>query len=152
MAVRLKSKPGLGQCAQNSGIAWQREGEAARERGDETAARRYFKEAHRSLKKSLRVWQVLKDKPHEADSWHQLARILLLLGDLTAAERHAHEACQIYKSLGLKAAWMTYHTLSEIAQARGDTAAAAEWAKKRDDLRAELKRAEGVESLPAQML
>jgi hypothetical protein len=48
---------------------------------------------------------------------------------------------------------MDYNTLSEIAQARGDLAAAAEWAQKRDDLLAELKRrAGGGGGLPAQML
>ncbi|MCY2996321.1 MAG: hypothetical protein NTY19_52015 [Planctomycetota bacterium] len=42
--------------------------------------------------------------------------------------------------------------LSEIAQARSDTRAAAAWAKQRNDLRAELKRrAGGGDGLPAQM-
>ena len=50
----------------------------------------------------------------------QLAQIHLRLGDLAAAERHAHEARQIRESLGLMDAWKDYDTLSEIAQARGD--------------------------------
>ncbi len=105
------------------------------------------------MEESLQVWQALKDKPHEADSWQGLAGIHLRLGDLATAEHHAHEARQIHESLGLKEVWKDYNTLSEIAQARGDTAAAAEWAKKRDDLRAELKRrAGGGGGLPAQML
>lgn len=45
--------------------------------------------------------------------------------------------------LGLKQAFMDYNALSEIAQARGDLAAAADWAKKRDDLLAELERRAG---------
>ena len=59
----------------------------------------------------------------------QLARIHLLLGELDAAERHAHEAREIHESLGLMDAWKDYSTLSEIAQARGDTATAAEWVR-----------------------
>jgi tetratricopeptide (TPR) repeat protein len=143
LAVQLKDQAGLGQAAQNLGIVWQLEGEAARERGDEPAARRCFEEACRSVEASLRTKQARNDKPAEANSWGQLARIHLRLGALAVAERHAHEAREIYETLGLKEAWKVYHTLSEIAQARGDLAAAAEWAKKRDDLRAELERRAG---------
>jgi hypothetical protein len=73
------------------------------------------------------------------------------LGDLDAAERHAHAAREIRESLGLKEAVIDYNTLSEIAQARGDTRTAAEWAQKRDDLLAELERRAGGSGLPAQM-
>jgi len=153
LAVQLKDQPGLGQAAQNIGIIWQLEGEASRERGDEPAARRCFQEARRFVEESLQIEQACGNKPAEAASWGQLAQIHLRLGDLAAAERHAHEARQIRESLGLKEAFIDYNTLSEIAQARGDPAAAAEWAKKRDDLRAELKRrAGGGGGLPAQML
>jgi len=153
LAVQLKDQVGLGQAAQNIGIVWQREGDIASEQGDELLARKYFEEACHSVEESLRVWQAQKDKPNEAASWGQLARNHLLLGDLAIAERHAHEARQIHESLGLKEGWLTYNTLSEIAHARGDLTAAAEWAKKRDDLDAELeRRAGGGGGLPAQML
>jgi tetratricopeptide (TPR) repeat protein len=95
------------------------------------------------VEESLQIKQTLGRKPLEADSWSQLAQIHFLLGDLDAAERHAHEARKIYESLGLTDVWTEYHTLSEIAQARGDTAAATEWERKRDELRAELKRRAG---------
>jgi tetratricopeptide (TPR) repeat protein len=143
LAIQLKDQPGLGQAAQNLGIVWQEEGEAARERGDGPAATRYFEEARRSVEESLGVWQAQENKPYEAASRGQLARIHLHLGDLDAAERHAHEARQIREGLDLKEAFRDYHTLAEIAQARGDLAAAAEWARKRDDLRAELRRRAG---------
>lgn len=153
LAEQLQDQVGLGQAAQNIGIGWQKEGAAARERGDKATALRHFEEAHRSVEESLRAWQALDNKPYEAASRNQLAQILLLLGDLDAAERHAHEARQIKESLSLKEAWKDYHILSEIAQARGDTADAAEWAKKRDDLLEELeRRAGGGGGLPAQML
>lgn len=143
LAIKLQDQPGLGQAAQNIGIAWQLEGKAARERSDEPAAQRHFSEASRSLWGGLRVWQALGDKPHEASSWGQLARLHFCLGDLAVAERHAHKARQIHESLGLKEAQMNYSTLSEIAHARGDITAAAEWAKKRDDLLAEVERRAG---------
>jgi tetratricopeptide (TPR) repeat protein len=153
LAVQLKDQVGLGYAAQNVGIVCQLEGEAARERGDEAAARRHFEEARRSVEESLRIKQGYDNKAHEAIAWSQLAQIHLRLGHLAAAERHAHEARQIRESLGLKEAFRDYHTLSEIAQARGDLAAAAKWAKKRDDLLAELeRRAGGGGDLPAQML
>jgi tetratricopeptide (TPR) repeat protein len=138
--VSLKDQPGLGQAAQNIGIVWQLEGEAARERGDEPAARRCFEEARRSVEESLQVWQAQENKPYEGASWGQLAQIHLRLGDLASAEQHAHDARQIHESLGLKEAFRDYHTLSEIAQARGDLDAAAGWARKRDELIAELER------------
>jgi tetratricopeptide (TPR) repeat protein len=152
LAVQLKDQASLAAAVQNIGIVWQQEGDAACERGDEATARRSFEEARRSVEESLRIEQARDNKPDEAASWGQLARIYLRLGDLAAAEGHAHQARQIHESLGLKEAWKDYNILSEIAQARGDLAAAAEWAKKRDDLRAELeRRAGGGGSLPTQM-
>lgn len=153
LAVQLKDQPGLGQAAQNIGIVWQLEGDAARERDDELAARRCFEEARRSVEESLRGWQALGDRPHEAGSWGQIAIINLRLGDFGAAERQAHEARHIHEALGLKEAWKVYGILSEIAQARGDLAAAAEWAQKRDDLLVELeRRSGGGGGLPSQVL
>jgi tetratricopeptide (TPR) repeat protein len=151
LAVHLKDQPGLGQAAHNLGIVCQEEGEAARAGGDEPAARRHFEAARRSVEEGLKVWQAQQNKPNEASSLSQLAIIHLRLGNLDAAERHAHAARAIHESLGLKEAYKDYHTLSEIAQARGDARAAAEWAQKREDLRAELDRRAGG-GLPGQML
>ncbi len=153
LAVQLKDQSGLGEAAQNLGNVLQQEGEAARERGDEFAARRYFEEARHSVEESLRVSQALKDKAGESASWSELARIHFRLGNLDVAERHAHEAREIREALGLKETWRTYGILSEIAQARGDLAGAAEWAKKRSDLLAELdRRAGGGGRVPAKVL
>jgi len=152
LAVLLKDQPCLGQAAQNIGIVCQHEGEAARARGDETSARRLFGEARHFVDESLRIKQELKNKPDEAASLGQLAKIYLLLGDLDAAERHAHAAREIRESLHLKEAWKNYATLSQIATARGDTVQAAEWACKRDELIAELKRRAGGGGIPGQML
>jgi tetratricopeptide (TPR) repeat protein len=153
LAVQLKDQPSLAAAAQNIGIVCQVEGEVARARGDETAARRQFKEALSFVEQSMRIEQTRDNQPAEADSLSQLALIHRLLGDLAAAERHAHAAREIHESLGLKEAFKDYHTLSEIAAARGETATAAEWARKRDELLTELKRrAGGGGGIPAQML
>ena len=152
LAVALKDQPGLGAAAQNIGIVCQLEGESARELGDESAARSSFQSALRFVEDSLQVWQAQRNEPDEAASHGQLAQNHLLLGDLTAAEQHAHAAREIRESLGLKDVWIDYYTLSEIAKARGDTAAAAEWAQKRDAKRAELQRlARGGGGPPSQM-
>jgi tetratricopeptide (TPR) repeat protein len=148
-AIQLKNQRGLGATAENIGTVCQREGEAASERGDEAAARRHFEEARRFLEESLRIRRALGNKPKEAVSLRQLAQIHLLLGDLAAAERHAHEALQIDESLGLKEARVDYDTLSEIVAARGDSAPAAEWARKRDELLAELQRRARSKGSPA---
>ncbi len=138
LAVQLKDQPGLGQALQNIGIVWQHEGEDARERGDEPTAQRCFEEARRSVEESLRVAQARNNKPDEAAAVGQLSRIYLRCSDFTAAERYAHESREICEALGLKEAWKAYHTLSQIAQARDDPGAVTEWAKKRDDLLADL--------------
>src|SRR5262249_33183675 len=124
----------------------------ARERGDDPAARRHYEAARRSGEESLRVWKSSGNKPYEAAASGQLAQIHLRLGDLAAAERHAHEARQIRESLRLLEACRDYNNLSEIAQARGDEAAASEWGQRRDALLEEReRRAGGGGGLPAQM-
>jgi len=143
LAVALQDQPCLGQAAQNIGIVFQDEGVAAREQGDEGAAKLKFLAALDSVQESLQVWQALGNQPYAAASFGQLAQIHLLLGDLAAAEHHAQGACRIRESLGLKEVWKDYAILSNIAAARGDSAAAAAWAQKRDAKRAELKRLAG---------
>jgi tetratricopeptide (TPR) repeat protein len=153
LAIELKAQPGLADAAQNIGIVWQQEGEAARDRGDEPAARRHFEEAIRSVEESLRIQRASENKPGEANSLSELARTHLLVGNLAAAERHAHESRQIREFLGHKEVFKDYNTLSEIAAARRDTAGAAEWARKRDELFAELeRRAGGSGRIPSGML
>ena len=152
LAVELNDQPGIGRAAQNIGIVCQLEGEAARAQGDEAAARRSFQAALHSVEESQSVWLALCDKLDEAASLSQLAQIHFLLGDLDAAERNAHAARDIRESLGLKEVWKDYYTLAEIAEARGDTAAAAAWAQRRDDKRAELERLAGGGSAPQRVV
>ena len=143
LAVKLNDQRSLGAAAQNIGIVLQREGEVAREQGDEPTARLKFQAALSSVEESLRITQALGNKPDEASAYSQLASIHLRLGDLDAADFHVHEARQIFEDFGLKDVYKTYHILSEIAEARGDSAATAEWTRKRDAKIEELKRLAG---------
>jgi tetratricopeptide (TPR) repeat protein len=152
LAVRLQDDVGLATAAHNLSNVYQEEGETARKRSDEPAAEKHFETARRSVDKALQIWQARQIKPDEAKSLSQLARIDFLLGDFPAAERHAHAAREIHESLGLKEAVLDYDVLSNIAQARGDARAAAEWAQKRDQLAAEIERRASGDGLPAQML
>ncbi|MBP9826660.1 MAG: tetratricopeptide repeat protein, partial [Thermoanaerobaculia bacterium] len=153
VAVALKDQRGLGEAAHNLGIVCQEEGEAARAQGDEAAARRSFETALASVGESLRIGQALRNQPGEAASLSQLAIIHLHLGDLPAAERRAEAAREIRESLGLNDVWKEYNTLSKIAAARQDPAAASDWAQKRDAKLAEVERlAGGGGGVPTQML
>ncbi len=90
---------------------------------------------------------------HEADSRGQLANLYFLLGELAASESHAHLALQMHEPFDLRGTLFDCNTLSEIAAVRGDSAAAAEWARKRDELRAQLERGTGGGGgIPAEML
>ncbi len=153
LAMQLNDQLCLGATAQNIGLLWQMEGEAARERGDEPVARQYFSEARVSVQEALDVWRAQQNAPNTGVSLSQLALVDLALGELDAADRHANEAREIRESLSLREVFRDYNTLAEIAQARGDVADASEWAKKRDDLLADLRRrAGGGDALPSQML
>jgi tetratricopeptide (TPR) repeat protein len=153
LAGDLKDQLGLGQAAQNIGIVHQQEGVAAREQGDEPAALRSFHAARNHVEESLRISKALANQPDVASSLSQLARIHFLLGDLDGAERHAHASLQIRESLGLPEVFRDYSTLFGIADARGDAAAAAEWARKRDAKIEERERlAGGGPGLPSEML
>jgi len=153
LAISLADQAGVAHVAHNIGIVWQLEGEDAHRRRDDSTARRYFDEARRSVEESLRIKQTLNDRLGQASSLSQLARIHLRLGDLPSAVRYADEARAVREDLDLGDVWKDYHTLSEIAEARGDAAAVAEWAAKRDVMRAELaRRAGGGTALPSQML
>ena len=141
IAQRLGDTTCQGQAAQNIGIVCQQEGEAARQRGDEKTARQRFEEAKRSLQESLRFKQVRGNEPAAALALVQLAQVHLLLGELAEAERHAHQGLEIDERLDITRELPSdYSTLARIARARGDTAQAAEWERKRDVVLAELQR------------
>ena len=73
LAKQLGDQRDLASVAQNLGIVCQKEGEAARARGEKSAARFHFDEALRSVAESLEIEQSLGNKPGEAASLGQLA-------------------------------------------------------------------------------
>ena len=154
LAQQLGASAELSQAAQNIGIVCQQEGEAARRQRNEPAARQRFEEAKRSLQESLRLKQQLGKKPFEATAWGQLAQVHLLLGELDDAERHAKNCLQIDESLNIiRELPSDYQIMADIARARGNSAQAAKWERKRDQLLEELdRRAQGPGGLPAQLL
>jgi tetratricopeptide (TPR) repeat protein len=153
MAERRGEPTYLGQAAQNIGIICQLEGEAAQARGDKATARQRFEEAAASVQESLRIQEELGNQPDAALAHDTLARIYLRRSDLDEAEEHAHHAREIWEGLGLKEVDGVYAVLTQIAQARGNDAQAAEWQAKCDAVRAELKRrARGAGGLPPQLV
>jgi tetratricopeptide (TPR) repeat protein len=143
IAEKRGAKSSLGVALQNLGIVCQEEGEAAREAGDEAAAREHFQEAARLVSESLVLRTERGDEPGAAESHGQLAQNHLLLGELDAAEEHAHAALETMERLGSRWLPAVYDTMAGIADARGDPESAAEWGRKRDAAVAELRRRAG---------
>jgi len=72
---------------QNIGIVCQLEGEAAREQGNEPAARLSFHAAQRSVEESLRIRQALENEGDEAAWLSQIAQSTLVRGNRPAHSR-----------------------------------------------------------------
>jgi tetratricopeptide (TPR) repeat protein len=141
IAQRRGDTESLGVAAQNIGSLCQEEGEAARQRGDEASARQRSAEAERFLHESLRMEINRQDKPSEAMSRVQLARVYLFLGELVKAEAHAHQAREIDEGLGLiRHLPHDYYSLAQIARTRGDEVQAVQWEAKRHEVEVELAR------------
>jgi tetratricopeptide (TPR) repeat protein len=143
MALRLMDHPTLCSVTHNLGLVMKEVGMASAREGDEPAAREHFEAARQFVEECLRIARSQKNQRIEADSLGELALVHILLKDLETAERHANAALNLHESLGLKEVLNDYGNLLIIARVRGDIRAAAEWAQKRDDLRAELNRRAG---------
>ena len=121
LAIELKDRLGMRDAAQNIGVVFQTEGEAARKRGDEGAARRQFAEARHWAEECRQICHSLEDEPNEAKSLVLMASILMSLGELDGAQEHAFRGLAIDERLGItRQLPFDYNILSEIAAARGD--------------------------------
>jgi tetratricopeptide (TPR) repeat protein len=141
IARRRGDTRALGIASQNIGIVCQKQGEAARQRGDEATAQQRFAEATRCLHESLQMKIDQQNKPGEASSRSQLSQVYLLLGELDMAEAHAHQAREIDEGHDLiRQLPGDYHSLAQIARVRGDKAQAAQWEAKQHEVEAELAR------------
>ena len=90
------------------------------------------------IEASLDVWREMGDRLHEAASHFQLGILHRLRGDLDRAETEALRSLEIVEPLNQPDLWKDYANLAEIARARGDAPAAADWQAKADAKRAEV--------------
>lgn len=130
--------------AQNIGIVCQQEGETARQQGREAEAKLRFEDGKRFITESLQLELQRDNEPAAAQSYSQLAKIHLLLGELDDAERNARQSLEIVEKLSIvPQLFRVYDTLARIAHARGKKVEAAEWERKLDTVREELERRAG---------
>jgi len=84
------------------------------------------------IESSLVVWQEMGNHLGAASSHFQLGVLQRLRGDLERAECDLQQALAISEPLGHPNTWKICVNLAEIARARGDAAAAADWQAKAD--------------------
>jgi tetratricopeptide (TPR) repeat protein len=139
LALALGDQAQLGAIAQNVGVLYQTRAEkaAGAERGE------WLRRAVASIEESLAIDLERNDQVGAASSYHQLGILYRMIGDLVRAEENAKCSLQVMEPLGLPDVWKVYANLAEIAAARKDAAAAAEWAAKRDAKLAELEQRRG---------
>jgi tetratricopeptide (TPR) repeat protein len=127
--MRLKDRRQLATTAQNVGILYQNRAQRTEDPAEREA---WLRRAVESVKESLAIWLQDENQVYAAASYFQLGILHRMLGELDEAERNAHEALAIRERLNLPDVYKDYGNLAEIARARGDEAAAAEWQAKCD--------------------
>jgi len=141
LARGLGDQRQTGITRQNLGILYQVRAAALPETAAAAPERdRLLAAAVTEIEASLAIWQAMGNRLGAASSHAQLGILHRLRGDLDRAETQAHQALAIRESLDHLDAWKDYANLAEIARARGDTSAAADWQSKADAKRAEAKR------------
>jgi tetratricopeptide (TPR) repeat protein len=83
-----------------------------------------------------------------AISRNNLANHLRLLGRLDEAEEQTRQALEIFERLSHPETWKPLWILEMIAEARGDTAAAADYRRRKQAARAEAEERAGTPTLP----
>jgi hypothetical protein len=137
LAEQLKDRRQLASITHNLGILHQTRAEQAPDPGERDA---WLRRAVDSVKESLAIWLEENNQLNAARSHFQLGVLHRFLGELDEAERNALEGLAIVEPLRLPEVYQDYGNLAEIARARGDEKAAAEWEAKRDAKLAELER------------
>ncbi len=140
LALGLGDRHQLGVTSHNVGILFQNRAE--RSVDAETRAA-WFRRALVSIEESLAINLDRNDEMGAASSYFQLGVLHRMLGDLNSAGRRLREALYILEPLDYPELWKVYGNLAAVAAAQGDSAAAAEWAAKRDAKLAELKQRRG---------
>ncbi len=140
LALKLGDRYHLGVNAQNVGILYQTRAEQAADSESRTA---WLRRALASIEESLAVDLERNDQIGAATSHHQLGKLHWMLGDFDSAEKKSHEALETFEPLDHPQVWKVYDNLAKVAEARGDAAAAAGWAAKRDAKLEELRQRRG---------
>jgi hypothetical protein len=139
LAEKLQDQAQLAVVAQNLGILYQTRAEAA---SGEPERRLWLDKAVASIEQSLALELERNNQPGAASSYAQLGKLYGMRGDLDQAEKNLLQALQIRAPLNHPNLWMVYANLADVARARGDENAAAEWQAKSDAHRAEIQHRE----------
>ncbi len=141
LARALGDQGQIGATRQNLGVLYQRralslpDGPAAAPERD-----RHLAAAVTECEASLAIKQGMDNRLGAAYSHFQLATLHRLRGDLDRAESEARQSLAIVEPLDQPDLWKDYANLAEIARARGDTPAAADWQARSDAKREEAER------------
>jgi len=137
LALQLKDRGQQAIVAQNLGILYQVWAENAPDDNTRTA---FLRQAVVSVEEASAIDLEMGNPIDAAASYSQLGKLYLLLGDLDRAEENAMKSLQIREPLNHSNTYMVYGNLADIAGARGDTTAAAQWREKAEAKWAEIER------------
>jgi tetratricopeptide (TPR) repeat protein len=139
MAEQLQDQAQLAAEAQNLGILYQNRAAAAQ---NEPERRLWLDRAVASVEQSLAIALETHNQPGAANSYFQLGKLHRLRGDMDQAEQNLLKSVEINEAIDKPDIYMDYAELAQVARARGDEAAAAEWQAKAEAKYAEIKRRE----------
>jgi hypothetical protein len=122
----------------------------AQQTADSVRARQLLELAIAEERAALVLQQQLGHPVSIARSHNNLASRLHRAGALDEAEEHARTALDICEQLRDPHTWQTLWVLEDIATARGDAAAAAEWRRRKEAARAEAEERAGTPTLPSE--
>lgn len=126
--------------AQNFGVLFQKRADKTE---DSEVRKALLRRAVVSVEESLTIKLKRKDRVAAASSYFQLGVLHLKLCVFDQAEEYLMKSLEVGELLNLPDVWKDYDNLADVAEARGDTEAAAAWQAKRDAKLAELERLRG---------
>nr|VFJ86396.1 MAG: Tetratricopeptide repeat-containing protein [Candidatus Kentron sp. H]VFJ88269.1 MAG: Tetratricopeptide repeat-containing protein [Candidatus Kentron sp. H]VFJ95491.1 MAG: Tetratricopeptide repeat-containing protein [Candidatus Kentron sp. H] len=112
----------------------------AEQESDPAAQTQWLEKALVSVRESLEIKLTMQDQLGAAASYSNLGLVYFMSENLKAAEENLRQALMIREPLNHPRLLQIYDGLMEIARARGDEQAAAQWQAKRDAKQAELER------------
>lgn len=149
LAERLGDTVGESTARRNRAVALK---DLADRAGDAPTAERHLRAALAEDRAALALNEQLGQPRRIAIAHNNLADTLRRLGELDEAEDHARQALTIFERIGDPDTWKTLWILEEIAAARGDEAAAADFRARKEAARDEAARRAGPQGLPPQLV